>query len=72
MMCIYVFAPNGNQHNGVPLKLRRLVHDPERFVWAVSIAQSRCINMKMRIGALVQDANMLVPYAGKFLSSHMC
>ncbi|KAL5578029.1 hypothetical protein UlMin_019728 [Ulmus minor] len=52
-----------NWHNGVPLKIRRLAQDPERFIWAVSIAQSRCINMQMRIGALVQDANMLIPYA---------
>ncbi|KAL5775823.1 hypothetical protein ACOSP7_013380 [Xanthoceras sorbifolium] len=52
-----------NWHNGVPLKIKRLARDPERFMWAVSIAQSRCINMQVRIGALVQDANMLIPYA---------
>lgn len=52
------------QHSGVPLKIKRLARDPERFIWAVSIAQSRCINMQMRVGALVQDANMLIPYAG--------
>ncbi|KAH9795428.1 protein PLASTID TRANSCRIPTIONALLY ACTIVE 14 [Citrus sinensis] len=52
-----------NWHSGVPLKIKRLAHDPERFIWAVSIAQSRCINMQVRIGALVQDANMLIPYA---------
>ncbi|KAG8657485.1 protein PLASTID TRANSCRIPTIONALLY ACTIVE 14 isoform X1 [Manihot esculenta] len=52
-----------NWHSGAPLKIRRLAHDPERFIWAVSMAQSRCINMQMRIGALVQDANMIVPYA---------
>ncbi|XP_062078182.1 protein PLASTID TRANSCRIPTIONALLY ACTIVE 14 isoform X2 [Humulus lupulus] len=52
-----------NWHNGVPLKIKRLAREPERFIWAVSIAQSRCINMQMRIGALVQDANMLIPYA---------
>ncbi|KAJ9183376.1 hypothetical protein P3X46_007239 [Hevea brasiliensis] len=52
-----------NWHSGVPLKIKRLARDPERFIWAVSMAQSRCINMQMRIGALVQDANMLVPYA---------
>ncbi|XVE98467.1 hypothetical protein REPUB_Repub03eG0109100 [Reevesia pubescens] len=52
-----------NWHSGVPLKIRRLARDPERFIWAVSIAQSRCINMQIRIGALVQDANMLIPYA---------
>ncbi|PPD74351.1 hypothetical protein GOBAR_DD28706 [Gossypium barbadense] len=53
-----------NWHSGVPLKIKRLARDPERFIWAVSIAQSRCINMQVRIGALVQDANMLIPYAG--------
>ncbi|XP_050234349.1 protein PLASTID TRANSCRIPTIONALLY ACTIVE 14 [Mercurialis annua] len=52
-----------NWHSGAPLKIKRLARDPERFIWAVSIAQSRCINMQMRVGALVQDANMLVPYA---------
>ncbi|KAF4380214.1 hypothetical protein G4B88_001365 [Cannabis sativa] len=52
-----------NWHNGVPLKIKRLAREHERFIWAVSIAQSRCINMQMRIGALVQDANMLIPYA---------
>lgn len=52
-----------NWHSAVPLKIKRLARDPERFIWAVSIAQSRCINMQMRIGALVQDANMLIPYA---------
>lgn len=52
-----------NWHSGVPLKIKRLARDPKRFIWAVSIAQSRCINMQTRIGALVQDANMLIPYA---------
>ncbi|KAK1277676.1 hypothetical protein QJS04_geneDACA022734 [Acorus gramineus] len=52
-----------NWHSGVPLKIKRLARDPERFIWALSIAQSRSINMHVRIGALVQDANMLVPYA---------
>ncbi|KAK6236096.1 hypothetical protein QUC31_019856 [Theobroma cacao] len=52
-----------NWHSGVPLKIKRLARDAERFIWAVSIAQSRCINMQVRIGALVQDANMLIPYA---------
>lgn len=56
------------QHSGVPLKVKRLARDPNRFIWAVSVAQSRCINMQMRVGALVQDANMLIPYAGKFLN----
>ncbi|XP_021901657.1 protein PLASTID TRANSCRIPTIONALLY ACTIVE 14 [Carica papaya] len=50
-----------NWHSGVPLKIKRLACDPERFKWAVSIAQSRCINMQIRVGALVQDANMLIP-----------
>lgn len=46
-----------------PFKLKRLARDPERFLWAVSIAQSRCITMTMTIGAKVQEANMLIPYA---------
>ncbi|KAF3334262.1 ribulose-1,5 bisphosphate carboxylase/oxygenase large subunit N-methyltransferase [Carex littledalei] len=46
-----------------PLKIRRLARDHERFLWAVSIARSRSVSMKIRIGALVQDTNMLVPYA---------
>ncbi|CAN4078507.1 unnamed protein product [Withania somnifera] len=52
-----------NWHSAVPLKIKRLAQDPERFIWAMSIAQSRCINLQTRIGALVQDATMLVPYA---------
>ncbi|KAL3523439.1 hypothetical protein ACH5RR_016273 [Cinchona calisaya] len=52
-----------NWHSGVPLKIKRLAREPERFIWAVSMAQSRCVNMQIRIGALVQDSNMLVPYA---------
>ncbi|KAE9594272.1 hypothetical protein Lal_00001159 [Lupinus albus] len=52
-----------NWHSGAPLKIKRLARDPERFIWAMGIAQSRCINMHMRIGALNQDANMLIPYA---------
>ncbi|KAF5475348.1 hypothetical protein F2P56_007158 [Juglans regia] len=52
-----------NWHSGVPLKIKRLANDPERFIWAVGTAQSRCINMQLRIGALVQDSNMLIPYA---------
>ncbi|XP_071921437.1 protein PLASTID TRANSCRIPTIONALLY ACTIVE 14-like isoform X2 [Coffea arabica] len=52
-----------NWHSAVPLKIKRLARDPERFIWALSIAQSRCINLQTRIGALVQDLNMLVPYA---------
>ncbi|KAJ8765852.1 hypothetical protein K2173_020368 [Erythroxylum novogranatense] len=52
-----------NWHSGVPLKIKRLARDPERFMWALSMVQSRSINMQMRTGALIQDANMLVPYA---------
>ncbi|XVF88247.1 hypothetical protein PTKIN_Ptkin19aG0034200 [Pterospermum kingtungense] len=52
-----------NWHSGVSLKIKRLARDSERFIWAVSIAQSRCINMQIRVGALVQNANMLIPYA---------
>nr|AMP82894.1 plastid transcriptionally active 14 [Catalpa bungei] len=52
-----------NWHSAVPLKVKRLAREPERFMWAMSMAQSRCINKQIRIGALVQDANMLVPYA---------
>ncbi|KAJ8433619.1 hypothetical protein Cgig2_023558 [Carnegiea gigantea] len=52
-----------NWHSGVPLKIKRLARDPETFTWAVGVAQSRCMNMQIRVGALVQDANMLVPYA---------
>ncbi|KAK4440383.1 protein PLASTID TRANSCRIPTIONALLY ACTIVE 14 [Sesamum alatum] len=52
-----------NWHSAVPLKVKRLAQEPERFMWALSMAQSRCINKQIRIGALVQDANMLVPYA---------
>ncbi|KAI8020519.1 Protein PLASTID TRANSCRIPTIONALLY ACTIVE 14 [Camellia lanceoleosa] len=32
------------------------------------MAQSRCINLQTRIGALVQDSNMLIPYAGQLSS----
>lgn len=52
-----------NWHSAAPLKIKRLARDRERFIWAMSMAQSRCINMQMRIGALVQDANMFIPYA---------
>lgn len=52
-----------NWHSAAPLKIKRLASDPKRFMWAVSIAQTRCVNLKLRIGALIQDANMLVPYA---------
>lgn len=64
----HAYLLNHIQHSGVPLKIKRLARDPNRFIWALSIAQSRCINMQMRIGALVQDANMLIPYAGKFFA----
>lgn len=64
----HAYMLNHIQHSGVPLKIKRLARDPNRFIWAVSIAQSRCINMQMRIGALVQDANMLIPYAGEFFA----
>ncbi|CAK9141726.1 unnamed protein product [Ilex paraguariensis] len=56
-----------NWHSAVPLKIKRLACEPERFIWAVSMAQSRCSNLQMRIGALVQDANMFIPYAGELL-----
>ncbi|XP_021857024.1 protein PLASTID TRANSCRIPTIONALLY ACTIVE 14 isoform X2 [Spinacia oleracea] len=52
-----------NWHSAAPLKIKRLARDPKIFMWAASIAQTRCINMEMRIGALIQDANVLVPYA---------
>ncbi|CAN1169362.1 Protein PLASTID TRANSCRIPTIONALLY ACTIVE 14 [Linum perenne] len=52
-----------NWHSGVPLKIKRLASEVDRFIWALSIAQSRCINMYMRVGALEQEANLLVPYA---------
>ncbi|XP_074584357.1 protein PLASTID TRANSCRIPTIONALLY ACTIVE 14 [Curcuma longa] len=50
-------------HSAAPLKIKRLARDVERFLWALNIVQSRAFNMKIRVGALVQDANMLVPYA---------
>lgn len=55
-----------NQHSAAPLKIKRLAQDSERFIWALSIVQTRSFHMQMRVGALVQDANMLVPYAGNF------
>lgn len=48
----------------MPLKVKRLARDPERFVWAVSMAQTRHINFRIRIGSLIQNANMFAPYAG--------
>ncbi|KAM3005648.1 hypothetical protein FF2_035755 [Malus domestica] len=59
----FMCALNLNQHSGVPLKIKRLARDSERFIWAVSMAPTRSIGMQMRIGALIQDANMLIPYA---------
>ncbi|RCV16292.1 hypothetical protein SEVIR_3G128700v4 [Setaria viridis] len=47
----------------IPLKLKRLARDHERFLWALSIVQSRSVNLKMRMGAFIQDANILAPYA---------
>lgn len=52
------------QHKAIPLKLKRLACDHERFLWALSIVRSRSVNMKMRMGAFIQDANVLAPYAG--------
>ncbi|KAM3300622.1 hypothetical protein ACQJBY_041575 [Aegilops geniculata] len=50
-------------HKAIPLKLKRLAPDHERFLWAVSIVQSRSFNLNMRMGAFIQDANVLAPYA---------
>jgi hypothetical protein len=55
------------QDKAIPLKLERLARDHERFLWALSIVQSRSVNLKMRMGAFIQDANILAPYAGIFL-----
>ncbi|KAJ6822175.1 protein PLASTID TRANSCRIPTIONALLY ACTIVE 14 isoform X1 [Iris pallida] len=52
-----------NWHSAAPLKIKRLARDPERFLWALSIAQSRSFSKQIKLGALVQDVNMLVPYA---------
>ncbi|KAK2967949.1 hypothetical protein RJ640_026376 [Escallonia rubra] len=52
-----------NWHSAVPLKVKRLARNSERFIWAVAMAQSRSINLQIRMGALVQDANMFIPYA---------
>lgn len=49
----------------------RLAREPERFLWAVGMAQSRCINFKPRIGALIKDRNMLIPYAGELLQLNL-
>ncbi|CAA7409032.1 unnamed protein product [Spirodela intermedia] len=50
-------------HSAAPLRIKRLAQDSERFMWALGIVQTRSYHMQMRVGALVQDANMLVPYA---------
>lgn len=52
------------QDKPIPLKLKRLARDHERFLWALSIVQSRSVNLKLRMGAFIQDANVLAPYAG--------
>ncbi|XP_024993226.1 protein PLASTID TRANSCRIPTIONALLY ACTIVE 14 isoform X1 [Cynara cardunculus var. scolymus] len=52
-----------NWHSAMPLKVKRLAREPERFMWALSMAQSRQIGFKIRVGSLVQHANMLAPYA---------
>ncbi|CAH1446952.1 unnamed protein product [Lactuca virosa] len=54
----------------MPLKVKRLARDPERFVWAVSMAQTRHINFRIRFGSLIQDANMFAPYAD--MLNHSC
>ncbi|RXH98674.1 hypothetical protein DVH24_010999 [Malus domestica] len=53
----FVCALNLNQHSGVPLKIKRLARDSERFIWAVSMAPTRCIGMQMRIGKLLFSSN---------------
>uniref|UniRef100_A0A0D9WKE2 Rubisco LSMT substrate-binding domain-containing protein n=1 Tax=Leersia perrieri TaxID=77586 RepID=A0A0D9WKE2_9ORYZ len=50
-------------HKTIPLKLKRLAPDHVRFLWALSIVQSRSVNLKLRMGAFIQDANVLAPYA---------
>lgn len=57
------------QDKAAPLKLKRLARDHERFLWALGIVQSRSINLNMRMGAFIQDANVLAPYAGISFSS---
>ncbi|KAK9055967.1 hypothetical protein SSX86_027054 [Deinandra increscens subsp. villosa] len=59
-----------NWHSAMPLKVKRLARDPERFIWAVSMAQTRHINFQIRVGSLVQDANMFAPYAD--MLNHSC
>ncbi|KVI02520.1 hypothetical protein Ccrd_019160, partial [Cynara cardunculus var. scolymus] len=41
-ICIYP------QHSAMPLKIKRLAPEPERFMWALNMAQSRQICFKMR------------------------
>jgi len=65
LLCFSLANCIPSQHSGVPLKIKRLAEDPERFIWAVSMAQTRCISMQTRVGALVQELNMMIPYAGK-------
>ncbi|KAG0599323.1 hypothetical protein M758_12G143300 [Ceratodon purpureus] len=48
------------------LKLRRLAREPGRFRWALGMALSRGFTMSMNIGAISQEANMLIPYADMF------
>ncbi|CAM6046885.1 unnamed protein product [Sphagnum compactum] len=45
------------------LKLKRLARDPGRLRWALGVAWSRSFTMTMTIGAKIQDAHMLIPYA---------
>lgn len=47
------------------LKLKRLSREPGRFRWALATAMSRSFTMPMNVGTIVQDANMLIPYAGE-------
>lgn len=48
------------------LKLKRLSREPGRFRWALATAMSRSFTMPMNVGTIVQDANMLIPYADMF------
>jgi hypothetical protein len=58
------------QPSNVVLKLRRLAREPGRLKWAIGTALSRSFTMRLTVGSLVQDAHMLIPYAGKPL--HGC
>ena len=55
------------QPSNVVLKLRRLAREPGRLKWAIGTALSRSFTMTLTVGSLVQDAHMLIPYAGKSL-----